>query len=47
MRFERREHRPLLLTLSAPIIAIVVALALSGILIALAGAHVFEAYWNI
>lgn len=47
MRFERREHRPLWLMITTPIIAVIVALALSGVLIALAGAPVFEAYWNI
>lgn len=47
MRFERRERQPILLIVATPIIAIIVALALSGILIALAGAPVFEAYWNI
>ncbi|MEK1925638.1 MAG: ABC transporter permease, partial [Rhizobium giardinii] len=36
MRLERREHRPLLLLIGAPIAAIVAALALSGILIAIA-----------
>ena len=47
MRFERREHRPLSLLLITPLIAAVAALALSGILIAIAGAPVFEAYWRI
>ncbi|WP_377298283.1 ABC transporter permease [Rhizobium sp. SGZ-381] len=47
MRFERREHRPLALVLLTPVIAIVAALALSGILIAIAGAPVLEAYWRI
>jgi simple sugar transport system permease protein len=47
MRFERREHRPLSLLLITPLIAVVAALALSGILIAIAGAPVFEAYWRI
>lgn len=47
MRFERRENQPLLLILATPLIAVVAALALSGVLIALAGAPVFEAYWNI
>ena len=47
MRFERRDHRPFWLILATPILAIVVALALSGVLIALAGAPVLEAYWNI
>ncbi|MBP2550867.1 simple sugar transport system permease protein [Neorhizobium galegae] len=47
MRFERREHRPLALVLLTPVMAIVAALALSGILIAIAGAPVLEAYWRI
>lgn len=47
MRFERRQHRPIWLVVSTPIIAIIVALALSGILIAMAGAPVFEAYYQI
>jgi simple sugar transport system permease protein len=47
MRFERREHRPLWLLVGTPVIAIVAALAMSGILIAIAGAPVFEAYWRI
>ncbi|NSZ18587.1 ABC transporter permease [Agrobacterium vitis] len=47
MRFERREHRPLMLVIATPIMAIVAALAISGILIAIAGAPVLEAYWRI
>ncbi|WP_176085091.1 ABC transporter permease [Martelella sp. HB161492] len=47
MRFERREHRSLMLTIATPLIAVVVALAISGVLIAAAGAPVFEAYWKI
>lgn len=47
MRFERREHRPLYLLIGTPVIAVIAALALSGILIAIAGAPVFEAYWRI
>jgi simple sugar transport system permease protein len=47
MRFERREQRPLLLLIGAPVAAIVVALALSGVLIAIAGAPVLEAYKRI
>jgi simple sugar transport system permease protein len=47
MRFERREHRPLYLLIGTPLIAVVAALALSGILIAIAGAPVFEAYRRI
>ncbi|MBS1168159.1 MAG: transporter permease protein [Proteobacteria bacterium] len=47
MRFERREHRPLALVILTPLLAIAAALALSGILIAAAGAPVLEAYWRI
>ncbi|MCF1465802.1 ABC transporter permease [Agrobacterium vitis] len=47
MRFERREHRPLVLVIATPIMAIVAALAISGILIAIAGAPVLDAYWRI
>jgi len=47
MRLERRAHRPLALVLLAPVIAVGAALAISGILIALAGAPVFEAYRQI
>lgn len=47
MRFERREHRPLALVILTPLLAVAAALALSGILIAAAGAPVFEAYWRI
>ncbi|MCF1460603.1 ABC transporter permease [Agrobacterium vitis] len=47
MRFERREHRPLMLVIATPIMAIVAALVISGILIAIAGAPVMEAYWRI
>lgn len=47
MRFERREAAPLWLLASAPLIAVIVALALSGVLIALAGASVPEAYGRI
>ncbi|MGV2126728.1 ABC transporter permease [Agrobacterium vitis] len=47
MRFERREHRPLVLVIATPVMAIVAALAISGILIAIAGAPVLEAYWRI
>ena len=35
MRLERREHRPLLLVVLSPILAVAAALALAGILIAL------------
>ena len=47
MRLERRSHVPLALALGAPIGAIVAALALAGILIAIAGAPVLEAYQRI
>jgi simple sugar transport system permease protein len=47
MRFERREHRPLALVIATPLIAILAALAISGVLIAIAGAPVLEAYWRI
>ena len=47
MRFERREHRSPVLVLLTPLIAVAVALGLSGVLIALAGAPVFEAYGRI
>jgi ABC-type uncharacterized transport system permease subunit len=47
MRFERREHRPLSLLILTPVVAIAAALTLAGILIAIAGAPVFEAYGRI
>ncbi|CCV15688.1 ABC transporter permease [Mesorhizobium sp. STM 4661] len=47
MRLERRSHRPLFLVLVSPLIAIAAALAIAGILIAMAGAPVLEAYWRI
>lgn len=47
MRFERREHRSVALVVATPLIAIVAALAIAGVLIALAGAPVVEAYWGI
>ncbi|MCJ9725607.1 ABC transporter permease, partial [Agrobacterium sp. BETTINA12B] len=47
MRFERREHRPLYLMILTPLLAVVAALALAGILIAIAGAPVLEAYRRI
>ena len=37
MRLERRDSRPATLMVVAPILAVLVALALSGVLIALAG----------
>lgn len=47
MRFERREHRPVALVIATPLIAIASALAIAGVLIAIAGAPVLEAYWRI
>ncbi len=47
MRLERRTHRPLFLVLVSPLIAVAAALAIAGILIAMAGAPVLEAYWRI
>ena len=47
MRFERREHRPLYLLIVTPVIAVIAALALAGILISIAGAPVIDAYWRI
>ncbi|MDR3436178.1 MAG: ABC transporter permease [Telmatospirillum sp.] len=47
MRLERRPDIPLSLALSAPIGAVVVSLALAGILIAAAGAPVWEAYQRL
>lgn len=47
MRFERRPTTPPVLLLATPVIAVTVALALSGVLIALAGASVPEAYRQI
>ncbi|MBZ8134290.1 ABC transporter permease [Afifella sp. IM 167] len=47
MRLERREQRAPVLVFAAPVVAVLAALALAGILIALAGAPVFEAYQRI
>ena len=47
MRLERRVHRPALLTLGAPVLALAFALAVAGGLIALSGAPVIEAYKRI
>lgn len=44
MRFERREHPSTTLTLLAPVGAVLAALVIAGLLIAIAGANVFEAY---
>lgn len=47
MRLERRPHRPPVLVLLAPVGAIVAALLVAGGLIALDGANVLDAYWQI
>lgn len=47
MRFERREHRSVFLTVATPLLAVIAALALAGILIAIAGAPVPTAYGKI
>lgn len=47
MRIERREQRPILLVATAPILAVVTAFVLAGLLIAAAGAPVFEAFRQI
>lgn len=47
MRFERRESRPALLVLGAPVVAIAVSLAISGLLVGLSGAPVLEAFRRI
>lgn len=47
MRFERRETRAPVMMLAAPLIAIATGLLLSGVLIALSGASVLEAYGRI
>ncbi|PKU21521.1 ABC transporter permease [Telmatospirillum siberiense] len=47
MRLERRSDTPLALTLAAPVGAVALSLALAGILIAIAGAPVFEAYHRL
>jgi len=47
MRFERREHRSPVLIVVAPLLAVLLALVLAGVLIAIAGAPVPEAYWRI
>ncbi|MCS4093702.1 ABC transporter permease [Rhizobium sp. BK176] len=47
MRLERREHRPVYLLVGSPIAAVFSALLLAGILIAIAGAPVLEAYRRI
>ncbi|MDT6941391.1 ABC transporter permease [Brucella pseudogrignonensis] len=47
MRIERRETRPMVLVATAPIIAVVAAFVLAGLLIAAAGAPVFESFKQI
>ncbi|EPE96821.1 ABC transporter permease [Rhizobium grahamii] len=47
MRLERREHRPVYLLVGTPIAAVIAALLLAGLLIAIAGAPVLEAYRRI
>lgn len=47
MRLERRETRPVALTLLAPLIAVAAALAMAGVLIAIAGAPMLTAYMRI
>lgn len=47
MRLERRPHRPLILVVLAPIVAIAAALVVAGGLIALDGANVLDAYWQL
>ncbi|MBU1174123.1 MAG: ABC transporter permease [Alphaproteobacteria bacterium] len=47
MRLERREHRPLALVLVTPLVAVAVALAIAGVLIAIAGAPVIAAYGEL
>ncbi|MFS2324558.1 MULTISPECIES: ABC transporter permease [Brucella] len=47
MRIERRETRPMVLVATAPIIAVFAAFVLAGLLIAAAGAPVFESFKQI
>lgn len=47
MRIERREHRPMLLVATAPVIAVLAAFVLAGLLIAAAGAPVLESFRQI
>jgi len=47
MRIERRETRPMVLVATAPVIAVLAAFVLAGLLIASAGAPVFEAFKQI
>lgn len=47
MRIERRETRPVILVATAPVIAVLAAFVLAGLLIAAAGAPVFESFRQI
>ncbi len=47
MRLERRDNTPLVLMIAAPVVAVVIALALSGVLIALAGVNPLDAYYEM
>ncbi|MFK4824408.1 ABC transporter permease [Paenochrobactrum sp. BZR 588] len=47
MRIERREQRPMLLVATAPLLAVISAFILAGLLIAAAGAPVLEAFRQI
>ncbi|MBV2145007.1 ABC transporter permease [Falsochrobactrum sp. TDYN1] len=47
MRIERREKRPVILVTTAPVIAVLAAFILAGLLIASAGAPVFESFRQI
>lgn len=47
MRIERRETRPVILVAIAPVIAVLAAFVLAGLLIAAAGAPVFESFRQI
>lgn len=47
MRIERREQRPMLLVATAPLLAVLSAFILAGLLIAAAGAPVLEAFRQI
>ncbi|MDR6433815.1 ABC transporter permease [Brucella pseudogrignonensis] len=47
MRIERRETRPMALVATAPVIAVLAAFVLAGLLIAAAGAPVFESFKQI
>lgn len=47
MRIERREQRPMLLVATAPLLAVISAFILAGLLIAAAGAPVWESFRQI